>query len=562
MVDQRARPLWPSTTWKVCRSSRIGLWERISRSVSPRVPTVEYARSDLSSAKSSQAAWNSDLSRARSEASRRLQAGSSLKNVNLTNVRSATKGRLALAGCLAATLLAGWTAPPAAAQGDHGESVELRANETSVTLAVLPAGIEPEDLERIEGVSPGVMSAGLSKVTAAQTFLDISQGNRVFTSLYDRELPVFSTGFGERVPDWGQVVARAESAPANIVPGLLASTLLEHRIGSLADGLLATPALVAVDREGRVVRAKPFQCLDARCLGFSVVPASLGQLPELVARLQGDDLLIAIERPPPPEQDTLTIGIAGDGFEGNLTSDTTRTDGFVLSTDIAPTVLDRYGIAIPNEMSGEPIEAEGDVDVGAVAERANGHMCPLPVPNDTFIGCLALYHVEPNHYTEDHRRLLERIAEQAGAVIHNSIVFEQTQEDSLTDPLTGLPNRRSMFVHLSRELSRAERLKSEVAIIVMDIDEFKAINDTYGHNVGDQALREVAARSRTRCGRTTCACATRATSSSWCWRIARARQPRPSGGSCRPASPRCEIEVRRRQASTARCERRRRGIPE
>jgi GGDEF domain-containing protein len=118
-------------------------------------------------------------------------------------------------------------------------------------------------------------------------------------------------------------------------------------------------------------------------------------------------------------------------------------------------------------------------------------VCPLQY-NDTFIGCLALYHVEQNHYTEDHRRLLERIAEQAGAVIHNSIVFEQTQEDSLTDPLTGLPNRRSMFVHLSRELSRAERLKSEVAIIVMDIDGFKAINDTYGHNVGDHALREVA----------------------------------------------------------------------
>jgi diguanylate cyclase (GGDEF)-like protein len=118
-------------------------------------------------------------------------------------------------------------------------------------------------------------------------------------------------------------------------------------------------------------------------------------------------------------------------------------------------------------------------------------VCPLQY-NDTFIGCLALYHVEANHYTEDHRRLLERIGEQAGAVIHNSIVFEQTQEDSLTDPLTGLPNRRSMFVHLSRELARAERLKSEVAIIVMDIDGFKEINDTCGHNVGDHALREVA----------------------------------------------------------------------
>jgi diguanylate cyclase (GGDEF)-like protein len=119
-------------------------------------------------------------------------------------------------------------------------------------------------------------------------------------------------------------------------------------------------------------------------------------------------------------------------------------------------------------------------------------VCPLQF-NDTFIGCLALYHVEANYYTEDHRRLLERIGEQAGAVIHNSIVFEQTQEDSLTDPLTGLPNRRSMFVHLTRELARAERLKGEVALIVMDIDGFKGINDTYGHSVGDHALREVAA---------------------------------------------------------------------
>src|SRR5204863_6241309 len=119
-------------------------------------------------------------------------------------------------------------------------------------------------------------------------------------------------------------------------------------------------------------------------------------------------------------------------------------------------------------------------------------VCPLQF-NDAFIGCLALYDVEANRYSEDHRRLLERIAEQAGAVIHNSIVFEQTQEDSLTDPLTALPNRRSMFVHLTRELARAERLNAEMALLVMDIDEFKAINDTYGHNVGDRALREMAA---------------------------------------------------------------------
>jgi diguanylate cyclase (GGDEF)-like protein len=118
-------------------------------------------------------------------------------------------------------------------------------------------------------------------------------------------------------------------------------------------------------------------------------------------------------------------------------------------------------------------------------------VCPLYF-DDVFLGCLALYHTTPDYYAEDHRRLLERVAEQAGAVVHNSIVFEQTQEDSLTDPLTGLPNRRSMFVYLSRELARAGRLKSEVALIVMDVDRFKAINDTYGHNVGDSALRAIA----------------------------------------------------------------------
>jgi diguanylate cyclase (GGDEF)-like protein/putative nucleotidyltransferase with HDIG domain len=116
---------------------------------------------------------------------------------------------------------------------------------------------------------------------------------------------------------------------------------------------------------------------------------------------------------------------------------------------------------------------------------------PLTV-NDTFIGCLTLFHALPNYYTEDHRRLLERVAEQAGPVVNNSIVFEQTQEDSLTDPLTMLPNRRSMFSHLQRELGRAERMQRELGLIVMDIDEFKAINDTYGHHAGDRALREMA----------------------------------------------------------------------
>jgi diguanylate cyclase (GGDEF)-like protein/putative nucleotidyltransferase with HDIG domain len=147
----------------------------------------------------------------------------------------------------------------------------------------------------------------------------------------------------------------------------------------------------------------------------------------------------------------------------------------------------KHGHTLVNASPRAALEAAGIADT----QLNSAMVCPL-YADDAFIGCLALYHVEPNRYNEDHRRLLEQIAEQAGAVIHNSIVFEQTQEDSLTDPLTGLPNRRSMFVHLARELSRSERINSEVAMIVMDIDGFKMINDTYGHHVGDHALRQVA----------------------------------------------------------------------
>ena len=123
-------------------------------------------------------------------------------------------------------------------------------------------------------------------------------------------------------------------------------------------------------------------------------------------------------------------------------------------------------------------------------------VAPL-VFSDRFIGTLAVYSTQPDFYTDDHRRLLDRVSEQASAVIHNSIVFEQTQEDSLTDPLTGLPNTRFMFMHLTRELARAERLKAEVALLVMDLDNFKEINDNHGHHVGDRALREVATVLRT-----------------------------------------------------------------
>jgi hypothetical protein len=174
------------------------------------------------------------------------------------------------------------------------------------------------------------MSAGLGSVSAAQTYLDVSQGNRVFDSLYDSELPrrvggeICGPGYS------GAVVERAESAPAEIVPGLLAATLAEHG-----------------------------QRCEVRAVGLAGLAA-------LVRRLRGNDLLIAIGRAPPEKNGALAIGVAGRGFEGNLTSDSTRTDGYVLSTDVAPTILKRLGITAPTQMSGQAIRSQGSVDAAAI----------------------------------------------------------------------------------------------------------------------------------------------------------------------------------------------------
>jgi diguanylate cyclase (GGDEF)-like protein/putative nucleotidyltransferase with HDIG domain len=142
-------------------------------------------------------------------------------------------------------------------------------------------------------------------------------------------------------------------------------------------------------------------------------------------------------------------------------------------------------------VNGRP---SADLDVAgssATTTLQSALVCPL-IAGDRFIGTLAMYHTTAAFYRDDHRRLLERVCEQAAAVIYNAGVFEQTQEASLTDPLTGLPNSRHLLMHVGRELARATRLGSELSLLVMDLNDFKDINDSYGHHAGDRALREVA----------------------------------------------------------------------
>lgn len=110
---------------------------------------------------------------------------------------------------------------------------------------------------------------------------------------------------------------------------------------------------------------------------------------------------------------------------------------------------------------------------------------------DRLLGALALVGVDPGGARRDFQRLLEHVAPQVGLVIHNAIAFEETRQLSVTDSLTELPNRRYLVQHLGLELARADRHGSPLAMLLMDVNDFKEINDTLGHKAGDYVLREI-----------------------------------------------------------------------
>lgn len=117
-------------------------------------------------------------------------------------------------------------------------------------------------------------------------------------------------------------------------------------------------------------------------------------------------------------------------------------------------------------------------------------LCPL-VFDGRRIGGMVVYHNQPDSFTDEHRRVLGRVSEQAAAVIFNSTRYEQTQHESQTDALTGLPNRRSFDQQFAIGLAGAVNGETSASVIVLDLDRLKEINDTYGHEAGDRALRAV-----------------------------------------------------------------------
>ncbi|MGZ6383728.1 MAG: bifunctional diguanylate cyclase/phosphohydrolase, partial [Bdellovibrionota bacterium] len=105
------------------------------------------------------------------------------------------------------------------------------------------------------------------------------------------------------------------------------------------------------------------------------------------------------------------------------------------------------------------------------------------------VGVVALYHAEKDFFTSDHLRILLAVSSKMALAIENALRYQQAESSATTDFLTGLPNARSLFMQLDRDMARCKRDKTSLTVMVSDMDGFKQINDRFGHLEGNRVLQ-------------------------------------------------------------------------
>ena len=118
-------------------------------------------------------------------------------------------------------------------------------------------------------------------------------------------------------------------------------------------------------------------------------------------------------------------------------------------------------------------------------------LCPL-VCQDRVVGILNLADkMDAESWSCEDIALIKLFGQLVGASIGNIKLFERIQRQATTDGLTNLANHRSFYEILERELWRARRYGGKISLIMVDIDNLKKINDTFGHRAGDKVIREI-----------------------------------------------------------------------
>lgn len=110
------------------------------------------------------------------------------------------------------------------------------------------------------------------------------------------------------------------------------------------------------------------------------------------------------------------------------------------------------------------------------------------------MGVLKVYSGSPDFFTDEHIQVISLLAGMIGTALARADLLQRLSEQAVTDELTGLPNRRGWYDHLTSVLAKARRTGAPVSVIALDVDGLKRVNDQSGHAAGDRLLREVTSR--------------------------------------------------------------------
>lgn len=124
-----------------------------------------------------------------------------------------------------------------------------------------------------------------------------------------------------------------------------------------------------------------------------------------------------------------------------------------------------------------------------VKEKWVGSIVGIPLKfKDEILGVMNLSRSTPGRFTRSELRLMSLLADQAAVAIFNASLYRRVTQMANTDSVTGLPNRRALDERLQEEWRIAQQTNTSFSVVMMDMDGFKAVNDTFGHNVGDELL--------------------------------------------------------------------------